>query len=347
MASINRYKTDDGQKKYLARITLKGFKRMGKSFDTKEDAKEWADRIEAELKAQRARGGTRTEVGTLTLLQLIEAFLADPNVKQLKWYPDLEQLLATWVDEYGGTRVRSFGRLQMAAVRDKLLGQRRSNARVNRYLAGLRRVWTWGLENGYVLPSASWPPGLFLKEPPAKEVIATSEEITALFDACDKTDPALGSLVRFLVGTGARLSDALSVTWRDVDQKAGDVAIRGQKTSRPLRVAMLVPAKEAIKRAAKVKHVSKRVFWQFEHRMAPRWNWLQARKNFPETLRTMRLHDLRHLCASLLAANGATDVELAAQLGHSTLQMVKRYSRLRGGHRGAAHEKLDKALGGG
>src|SRR6516165_5512416 len=107
MASINRYKTDDGQKKYLARITLKGFKRMGKSFDTKEDAREWADRIEADLKAQRARGGTRTEVGTLTLLQLIEAFLADPNVKQLKWYPDLEQLLASWVDEYGGTRVRS------------------------------------------------------------------------------------------------------------------------------------------------------------------------------------------------------------------------------------------------
>jgi integrase len=346
MASINRYRTDDGQKKYLARITLKGFKRMGKSFDTKEGAREWADRIETELKAQRARGGTRTEVGTLTLLQLIKAFLADPNVKQLKWYPDLEQLLASWVDEYGGTHVRSFGRLQMASVRDKLLGQGRSNARVNRYLAALRRVWTWGLENGYVLPSAGWPPGLFLKEPPAKEVIATSDEVAAVFDACDKIDPALGILVRFLVGTGARLSDALSVTWRDVDQRAGDVAIRGKKTSRTLRVAMVSPAKEAIRRAAKVKHVGNQVFWQFEHRMAPRWHWLQARKNFPEALRTMRLHDCRHLCASLLVANGATDVELAAQLGHSTLQMVKRYSHLRGGHRGAAHDKLDKALGG-
>jgi integrase len=63
-------------------------------------------------------------------------------------------------------------------------------------------------------------------------------------------------------------------------------------------------------------------------------------------MRAMRLHDCRHLCASLLAANGATDVELAAQLGHSTLQMVKRYSHLRGGHRGTAHEKLDKAFGG-
>jgi integrase len=177
-----------------------------------------------------------------------------------------------------------------------------------------------------------------LSERLPKEVIATG--------GCDDEDRALGMLARFLVGTGARLSDALSVTWRDVDQKAGDVAIRGQKTSRPLRVAMLAPAKEAIRRAQRVKHVSGRVFWQFEHRMSMRTQWVRARASFPEYLRDMRLHDCRHLCGSLLAMYGATDIELAAQLGHSTLAMVKRYSHLRGGHRGAAHKKLDRTLGG-
>ena len=59
----------------------------------------------------------------------------------------------------------------------------------------------------------------------------------------------------------------------------------------------------------------------------------------------MRLHDCRHLCASLLAANGASNVELAAQLGHKTLAMVKRYSHLRAGHRGTAHGKVDDAFG--
>ena len=49
--------------------------------------------------------------------------------------------------------------------------------------------------------------------------------------------------VRFLVATGARLSDALAVRWRDVNEHYGDVAIRGQKTNRPLRVAMLAPAR--------------------------------------------------------------------------------------------------------
>ena len=66
--------------------------------------------------------------------------------------------------------------------------------------------------------------------------------------------------------------------------------------------------------------------------------WVRARANFPQRLQDMRLHECRHLCASLLAMHGATDVGLAAQLGHSTLAMVKRYSHLRGGHRGAVHD---------
>ncbi len=346
MASITSYRTDEGQKKYLARITLKGFRRTSRSFDSQTDAKAWAHRTESELKAQRDRGGVRADVTTLTVRQIVERFLLDPTVRQLRWLPDLSQLLAAWADEYGSDRVSTLGRLQKAAYRDKLLAQKLSPARVNRYLAAFRRMWTWGLENGYIMPSQTWPPGLFLKEPAAKEVLATETEVSAVFCACDDVDPALGILARFLVGTGARLSDALSVTWRDVDQANGDVAIRGQKTGRPLRVAMLAPAREAIRTAGQVKHVSGRVFWQYEHRMSPRSQWVRARKGFPKHLRDMRLHDCRHMCASLLAANGATDVELAAQLGHATLQMVKRYSHLRGGHRGAAHDKLDKALGG-
>jgi integrase len=347
MATFESYRTKAGVRRHLAVVRIRGFRRTSKSFATRDDAKDWAARLESELRAQRDRGGAREEVGTITIRQLVERFLADSTIKQLKWRADLEQLLAEWVAEYGGTKARSFGRLQITALRDTLAGRGLSPARVNRYLAAMRRVWHWAGANGYALPSAIWPSQVMLKEPPAKEVLATEAEVAALFEACDKVDAALGSLTRFLVGTGARLSDALSVTWRDVNQEAGDVAIRGQKTNRPLRVAMLEPAKEAIRKAAKMKHVSGRVFWQFEHRMSMRTLWVQARAKFPEPLREMRMHDLRHLCASLLAMHGATDVELAAQLGHSTLAMVKRYSHLRGGHRGTAHDKLDKALGGG
>ncbi|MCC6170683.1 MAG: site-specific integrase [Gammaproteobacteria bacterium] len=384
MANVEEYRTrgDKGPKRYVARIRLKGFKPTSKTFPSRAEAEAWATTFEAELKGIRARTGVHaaTDATAITIRQLIERFLADPVVSQLRWHGELSDLLAAWADEYGGVKVRQFGRIHVEAMRDRLLATRirpvtrptkkkkpapiaslegapavkpepekkpktMSPARVNRYIAAMRRTWTWGIVKGYVLPSQPWPPEVMLSEPKPKPVYAEGDEIAAMFSACDAVAPELGSLVRFLVGTGCRLTDALNVTWRDVDEKGGDVAVRGQKTDHPLRVAMLAPARDAIARAKSVRNVSGRVFWQYATATSPQWHWTKAKRAFPEQMKGWRLHDCRHLCASLLAASGASPVELAAQLGHSTLQMVQRYAHVRGGHRGAAHDKVDKAFG--
>ncbi len=347
MANIQSYRTLSGTTRFLARIRLKGLRPVAKSFDSRKEAKTWAEAEERALRSQRDRGGIHADATIITVRQLTERFLADPQVKQLKYLPDLEFLLGAWANEFADLPARTFSRLQVIAFRDKLLSEGKSPARTNRYLSAMRRCWYWAIDNGFALPSSPWPRKVAMEEPPAIDVLATGEEVAQIFTACDEASEPLGALVRFLVGTGARLSDALAVTWRDVDLDAGDVAIRGQKTGKPLRVAMLAPAIEGVRHAAKVRHFAGRVFWSFPDRMAPRSPWMRARKKFPAHLQAMRLHDCRHLCASLLAANGATDIELAAQLGHSTLQMVKRYSHLRGGHRGAAHAKLDQVFRGG
>lgn len=344
VANVRAYRTSTGGKRFVALVRIRGFKPTSKSFSAKRGALDWAAARERELRAQRERGGARQDVGEISIRQLIERFLADPGTRQRRYFLDLERLVAEWAAEYGDLKVRAFGRYQIARFRDALVAGR-SPATVNRYMSAMRRCWNWGMEHGYVLDAAMWPKKLMLEEPKAREVMATAAQLGPVFAACDAHSAPLGSLVRFLVGTGARLSDALAVRWRDVDLEAGDVAIRGQKTQRALCVAMLAPAVEALERAAAVKHLSGRVFWQFKDRRAPGWQWLKARKSFPEEFRTMRLHDCRHLCASLLAASGATDVELAAQLGHSTLTMVKRYAHLRGGHRGEGHRKVDEAFG--
>ena len=174
---------------------------------------------------------------------------------------------------------------------------------------------------------------------------ATLDDVNAVMAASDAIAEPLGSVVRFLIGTGARLSDALRVTWRATSTlRPAPSHFAAEKTQRPQRVAMLAPAIEAIARAGKVKHVGGRVFWQFKERNALQSTGDGARKTFPEGLQKLRLHDCRHLCALFLAAHGASHVELAAQLGHTTLVMVKRYAHLAGGHRGAAHDKLDAAF---
>ena len=59
-----------------------------------------------------------------------------------------------------------------------------------------------------------------------------------------------------------------------------------------------------------------------------------------------RFHDCRHSTASYLAMNGASASEIAAVLGHRTLQMVKRYAHLSDGHVGDVIQKMnDKIFG--
>jgi integrase len=345
VASYESYRTKTGERRHMATIRLRGFRRTYRTFGTLAEAKEWAATTERAMREERQRGGARADVGTLTVRQLVEAFLEDPGTKTRRYHPELTFLLAAWTDEYGTMKAKELGRLQLVSFRNGLVAKGLSAARANRYLSAMRRAWHWGQENGYVLQNASWPQKIMLEEATPPALMPTIEEVSEMFAACDAVSVNLGTLVRMLVGTGARLSDVLAITWRDVDQKACDVAIRGQKTDSPARIAMLAPAKEAVRRAAEVRHFGGKVLWFYKHRNAMRCEWRKAKKNFPDSLKVMRLHDCRHLCASLLAAQGATDIELAAQLTHSTLAMVKRYSHLRGGHRGTAHDKLDEAFG--
>lgn len=348
MANFEDYRTADGRKRVRAIVRIEGFKRSSRAFGTMRDAKEWADAEERTLRGLRDRGGARADITTLTIERLATAYLADPKVRQLRTIDGIEMLMGAWVSEYRTARVRAFGYLQITAFRDKLLGQGLAPARANRYLSAMRRCWNWGTPH---LVQTPWPQKIMLEEPKPEAINerygtanATLDDVNAVMAASDGIAEPLGNVVRFLIGTGARLSDALRVTWRDIDAKAGTVTLRGQKTQRPQRVAMLAPAIEAIARAGKVKHVGGRVFWQFKERNALHSPWDRARKTFPEGLKKLRLHDCRHLCASFLAAHGASHVELAAQLGHTTLVMVKRYAHLAGGHRGAAHDKLDAAF---
>jgi integrase len=56
-------------------------------------------------------------------------------------------------------------------------------------------------------------------------------------------------------------------------------------------------------------------------------------------------HDLRHTTACMLAARGASLLEIADVLGHKALAMVKRYSHLVVDHKAKVIEKMIVAKG--
>jgi integrase len=59
----------------------------------------------------------------------------------------------------------------------------------------------------------------------------------------------------------------------------------------------------------------------------------EFRKHWDKAVKTsgidnFRFHDLRHTCASYLAQNGASLLEIADVLGHKQIEVTKRYSHL-------------------
>jgi site-specific recombinase XerD len=61
--------------------------------------------------------------------------------------------------------------------------------------------------------------------------------------------------------------------------------------------------------------------------------WTKALKE--ARIKKFRLHDLRHTCASYLAQNGATLLEIGDVLGQRQVSVTKRYSHLTTGHKTA------------
>jgi site-specific recombinase XerD len=61
-------------------------------------------------------------------------------------------------------------------------------------------------------------------------------------------------------------------------------------------------------------------------------------------LKDFRWHDLRHSCASFLAASGASLVEIGSVLGHRSPSVTARYAHLVAGKPVTGHAKLDEKL---
>jgi integrase len=154
----------------------------------------------------------------------------------------------------------------------------------------------------------------------------------------------------FLAGSGARLGEALGLQWEDVDLEAGTVTIQrglvwlggttiiqSPKTRASLRAVQLPPfAVDALRRWKALQAADRLKLgqgWQ-DNRGAvfttqkgrpPSESYL--RRVFLRTADSAgvppcRLHDLRHLTATLLVASGLDAKAVQARLGHATLAMT-------------------------
>ncbi len=348
MATITKRKTPKGVISYLAQVRIRPFRPTSKTFPTLAEAKHWAKQLEEDLKRQRKQGAVSSDVTRLTVSELIDQFLADPDTKTLRYYDTLEILLAWWANHCGSTRVLDLNVLTLRKAREKLHNGR-TPATVNRYLSALRSCWNWGRAAGLVPQDHNWPTRLLLKEDNERQRYLTDKELKKLIEAAKDHSTTMHAAIVLSVASGLRQGELLNLKWQDIDLDAQRIRILRTKTGQARTVFLLASAVEALRTLKRDSVVSTEAVFLGQNgvplnRGTIRIRWLPIRD--ATGLKNFRWHDLRHSCASFLAQNGATLLEIASVLGHRSTSVTRRYAHLVEGAPVTGHDVLNEKLRG-
>jgi integrase len=163
-----------------------------------------------------------------------------------------------------------------------------------------------------------------------RERYLSGAELDALTRALAEHEDQQGAnIIRLLLLTGARRGEVLSATWDQFDLAEGvwtkPGATTKQKTSH--RVPLSAPARQLLAEL----HTNTTSAYVFPgrlggHREGVRkaWDALCAKAG----ISGVRVHDLRHTYASLLASSGLSLPVIGALLGHTQTQTTQRYAHL-------------------
>ena len=357
MATIERREASDGAVSWRVKVRLRGYPPTTASFRRKTDAKAWAQRTEADMRA--GRYFPVVEAGRRTLADLIDRYVRDEAPKK-KSGPKQARQLAWWRERLGVYLLKDVTPALLVEARDQLAAEppggtraggrtegelrRRAPATVNRYLAALSHAFTIASKEWGWLESNPMTRVRRYSEPKGRVRYLSDPERDRLLTVCREGPPYLYPIVILALSTGMRRGEILGLRWPDVDLARGHVILHdtknGERRGLPLTGAVL----DTLKEWARVRRLDNDLVFPatgaFE-RTFRRYVKLASIEGF-------RFHDLRHSAASYLAMNGATPSDIAAVLGHKTLAMVKRYAHLSDAHvRGVVESMNERIFGGG
>ena len=364
MATIEKRPASDGSLSYRAKVRIKGFATESASFARLTDAREWAKKIEADMKAGRHFGQSRLH----TFNDLADEYIK--SAAGLLSFTHRKRGIDAWRRAFGPDLLATITPARIAKERDKLLAVEtpryalpatgvpeldkkrdratRTGATVNRYLAALSACLAYGAKE---LQWLEKNPCTNVKKPAESKGrvrFLSDDERPRLLDAC-RPHADLYLAVVLALTTGARQAEIMTLRWGQIDFKRQVITLPKTKNGETRSIPLVGEANTLLKERAKVRNIKDdRLFPPNENAKKAqninlRQPWEAALKK--AAIANFHWHDMRHTVASFLAMSGVSLVEIAKLLGHRTMQMVARYSHLSDGHIVATGEKLAARLG--
>lgn len=384
MAVIRERKSASGVKSYHVQVRIRGFPPQTQTFKSKTLAKDWAALTESDLKAGRLLPRVIAERHTVSdllaryrkeVLPLKKAkFIRDQTV-HLDWWEaklgrySLAQLnsnvigqarIALSTEPIGKKSVKVQTKDAKGNTVTKTIQEDRvrAPATVVRYMGALSHALNTAVnEWGWIDKS----PMIGVRKPKVdnerRRFLSDDEIQRVLTEAKGSENRFLYTVVLLALSTGMRLTEIMSLRWRNVLVEDGaDMGLlvmentkNGDARTSPLaedafKAVMVLRDKAKQDNADRVP-ANQLLFPSDTVENKPveiRKAWETCRKR--AELDDFRFHDLRHTAGSLLAMSGASTREIAEVLGHKTMAMAKRYSHLTQKHLGSVVANMNQRL---
>jgi integrase len=240
--------------------------------------------------------------------------------KGVRWSRD--KYLSNWKN-------RPLGSITRKQVRDlhHELGKKSGHVTANRTITLLRTLFNWAIK------AHEWKgenPATRLERFPetSRDRFLLADEATRLFTEL-RREPSrdLQTFVVLALFTGARMSDILSMRWRDLNFETNTWLIPNPKSKTPYVVPLLPEAIEALKIREQKSE------WVFPgrgktmHLTGFKHSWPALLKR--AKVKQFRIHDLRRTMGSWMAMGGASLPVIGKALGHArSLGATSIYARL-------------------
>jgi integrase len=228
------------------------------------------------------------------------------------------------------------GKLTRRHVRDMhKSASKKAPYEANRTVQLLRAAINWAITD------LDWPAsdlsgganpahGIELNQEKARKEWIRPNEIPALMNAIEaEIDPWIRSFFLMLLYTGARLSELLTLQWRDVDLPNTSLTFRDTKNKTDHALPLASDAVDILKAIPKTKG-NPYVFngnKRGSHLVNPYKAWKRILER-AEIERRVTIHDLRRTVGSLLASSGKSTQQIGKLLNHKSAITAKVYAEI-------------------
>ena len=282
------------------------------------------EKDQADPVAEKTQRRIEAATGTVEKMfaEYIKARRNDPK-KPMKRADDLADLAKLHITPEFGSR--PWQELRRSEVREWHEGMADMPSQANNALRALRAAYNWRLKADDEIATKRsdvrnpcWGVTLFDVKP--RQVRLEMNQLPKLEAAIESetTDPYMKAFFRFLIATGCRRGEALSLKWEDVDLAQRSVTFRETKNTDDRAVPLSIEAAELLRALPRVDGnpyvFVGRIKGQPLVGIDKTWTDIRDKAGVPN----LWMHDLRRTFGSWLGDAGYTSKQIGTVLGHRT-----------------------------